>query len=119
MYENITPGAVNGLVRRAFGSQFSGDFERGILVLDSDYPYMRSIDGKLGTITKDTSHGGDAKTVGSFEKEDGSHLVIYGTLFGSYERKANTFARLYQEKFGKRVKIERVPFSIVSSSKLF
>ncbi len=105
MQQIPTPEKVNSLVRKVFGSQFSGDFEPRIITLKSDYPYMHSINGELGVITVGTTQGGCRNAIGEFQNPDGSCLVLYDKRF---QKKAEVFADRYKIEFGKSpiIKVE-------------
>ena len=86
MPQKSTTKEVNDLVKKAFGSQSSNE---GTGVITGRYI------------------GKELEAVGELQNSAGSHLLVYGTIFGSNERKAKKYARLYEEQFGEEVTIER------------
>lgn len=103
MQQSPTPKKVNGLVQKVFGSQFSGDFQPRLMVLKSDYPYMKSVSGELGVITRQRPQGGHCDAIGEFQNPDGSRLVLYDKRF---QKKAEVFAETYRKEFGRTPIVE-------------
>ena len=105
MEESPTLDEVNELLEQAFGRGTEGNYTRKSPLPFLDIDEECRLSKKLGRIIKKNLF--NHEEIGSFVNSDGSYLLLCRRgMFFRYVIEAKRYAKLYEERFGRKVVIE-------------